>query len=64
MFDKLHSFLFLTAFLAFLFYFSSGCSESNIIEEEKFIKIYSDILVAENTVSWTAFSNETILKEP
>ncbi len=62
MFDKLHAFLFLTIFLASISYISSGCSESKIIEEEKFIKIYTDILIAENTVSGTAFSNETILK--
>ncbi len=62
MFNKLHCFLFLTILPAFVFFVSSGCGESKIIEEEKFIQIYTDILVAENTVSGSAFSNETILK--
>lgn len=35
----------------FLFFIFSGCSENNRINEDKFVKIYADLVIANDTLS-------------
>lgn len=50
-------------FLAFIFFLSTDCDQNKIIEEEKFVKIYTDIIVAEDTTSASSKSKDDIIKE-
>lgn len=45
-------------FLLIIFIF--GCSKNNILPEEKFRKIYIDILVAQDTLSDNTISNDSL----
>lgn len=49
-------------FLVFTLYFSFGCNQNKIIEEEKFVKIYTDIIIAKGTISGTTLSSDTVLQ--
>jgi hypothetical protein len=39
-----------------------GCDQNKIIEEEKFVKIYTDIIIAEDTTSASSKSKDDIIK--
>lgn len=53
---------FMIFFLAVVIYMSSGCDTNKIIEEEKFIEIYTDIIIAKDTVSETTISKDAVIK--
>jgi hypothetical protein len=53
---------FMIIFLAVVIYMSSGCNRNKIIEEEKFIEIYTDIIIAKDTDSETKQSKDAIIK--
>jgi hypothetical protein len=53
---------FMRIFLAVVIYMSYGCNRIKIIEEEKFIEIYTDIIIAKDTVSETKQSKDAIIK--
>ena len=48
--------------LAFLLFLLPGCNQNKIIQEEKFIEIYTDIIIAKDTVSETAQAKDAVIK--
>jgi hypothetical protein len=60
----LASFYLIPTYLAFIFLFTSGCHQNKIIDEEKFIEIYTDIIIARDTTSVKEISasNDSIIK--
>ena len=50
-------------FLAFIIFLSFGCNQNKIIEEEKFIKIYTDLIIAKDTTSGTSQSKDAVIKD-
>jgi hypothetical protein len=59
---KFHSTYFKIFILTFLLFLLSGCDTNKIIEEEKFIEIYTDIIIAKDTVSETTKSKDAVIK--
>jgi hypothetical protein len=59
---KFHSTYFKIFILAFLLFLLSSCNTNKIIEEEKFIEIYTDIIIAKDTVSETTKSKDAVIK--
>jgi hypothetical protein len=59
---KFHSTYFKIVILSFLLFLLSGCDTNKIIEEEKFIEIYTDIIIAKDTVSETTMSKNALIK--
>lgn len=49
-------------FLALVFFLSYGCNQNKIIEEEKFIEIYANIIIDKDTTSWTEKSEDGVIK--
>jgi hypothetical protein len=47
-------------FILYIF-ISLNCNENNIIEEDKFIQIYSDIIIANDTISSPSQVSDSIL---
>ena len=52
---------FIIPLLSILFFSSSGCDQSEVIEEEKFIRVYTDVIIAIDTTSLTAESTNSLL---
>ncbi len=42
---------------------SNGCNQSTIIEEEKFIEVYTDMIIASDTVSEAINPKDEVLKK-
>ena len=57
--NKVFVFLFLLCTVSFI----NGCSGDNIISEDKFVKIYSDLIIAQDTVSSRMKNNQELRKE-
>ncbi len=49
-------------FLALIFFLSIDCNQNKIIEEEKFIEIYADIIIAKDTTSASSKSKDDVIK--
>lgn len=49
--------------LLFLLFISNGCNQNRIIEEEKFIEVYTDIIIASDTASEAINSKDQVLKK-
>jgi len=43
-------------------FLSIGCERNKIIEEEKFVKIYTDIIIANDTISNTSQLEDAVIK--
>jgi|YelNatPaOPRAMG01_1025707.scaffolds.fasta_scaffold00724_13 hypothetical protein len=56
---KVFTFLFMICIISFI----NGCSNDNIISEDKFVKIYSDLIIAQDTISSRAKNNQELRKE-
>ena len=50
------------AFIAFILFLLPSCNQNKIIEEEKFIEIYTDIIIAKDTTSVTTQSKDAVIK--
>ena len=53
---------FLIFILTILLFLLPVCNQNNIIEEEKFIEIYTDIIIAKDTTSVTTQSKDAVIK--
>jgi len=60
MIRKFLSYSFITTILNASILFSYGCNQNKIIDEEKFIKIYTDIIIAADTASDKTHSKDEI----
>lgn len=55
-------FSFIITFIVFIIFLSSGCNQNKIIEEEKFIQIYTDIIITKDSTSGSSQSKDAIIK--
>lgn len=62
MITKIFSSSFLITFLTLIFFLSIDCNQNKIIDEEKFVKIYADIIIANDTISGASHSADTVLQ--
>jgi hypothetical protein len=46
-----------------ILFLSFGCNQNKIIEEEKFIKIYTDIIIANDTTSGISQLKDAVIKK-
>ena len=51
------------SFFVFILFLSFGCNQNKIIEEEKFIKIYTDLIIEKDTTSETSQLKDTVIKK-
>lgn len=58
---KSGSFGFLTPLLSFIFLFFFACQEK-VIDEDRFVKIYCDLVLANETISGSALPPDTVLQ--
>lgn len=60
--NRFPSFYFIIIILTFIFFLSSGCEQNKVIEEGKFIEIYTDIIIAKDTTSGNSQSKDAVIK--
>lgn len=53
---------FLAAFLLFAAFISLNCNRTNLIDEEKFVRIYIDLMIYKDTASVSGLNNEELLR--
>lgn len=53
---------FWAAFLLFAVSISLNCNRTKLIDEEKFVRIYTDLLIFKDTASANALKNEELLR--
>ena len=61
MIRKIFSYCFITTLINFSILFSPGCNQNKIIDEEKFIQVYTDIIFASDTISEKSLSKDEII---
>lgn len=59
---KIYYSFFIIFFFAFIIFLSFSCDQNKIIEEQKFIKIYTDIIIAKDTTFGTSQSKDAVIK--
>ena len=62
MVNKSLSFSLFPISIAIIFLLSSGCDQNKVIEEGKFIEIYTDIIIAKDTTSGKSQTKDAVIK--
>lgn len=64
--NKYEFFYFTSIFFPLLFaviFAASGCSSKKIIDQDKFVKIYADLIIAQDTTNAAVKNNNTLKEE-
>ncbi|NWF89247.1 MAG: DUF4296 domain-containing protein [Ignavibacteriaceae bacterium] len=61
MFRIIRNRLIRSLFFAVVILFLTGCDQK--IDEEKFVAVYSDLLIAKDTISYSGYSEDDLLKQ-